>query len=277
MKRFLSEAIVYRLLRDKGAGRIKVERMPEGDSSTPDFRCTLLTREEPLAFYVEVKTLDIVQGDQRHAEMLDEGMLVQDRLDKQIAAGARVAIAEGEIAPYRKFKSDPDYDWRSVRMSIERLIDKGRQAFKSKQFALGPTFALASLMRMPIHDHGVRPLVPFAFDPHNGGSCVSGVLWNICFGEVGDPIHRWPEFEGAGTADGRLAKEGLLVGEDRLPGPGVIFLRKDRDGVSLDGIVDSNWEKDGWSNVDTEEVMSIFCRAFNDEKNTCAHTLSKPD
>ena len=139
-----SEAVVYRMLRNAGGHRISVERMQENDGSTPDFRCTLAS-DPPRMFYVEV--LDIVDAEQRHPEMLDEGMLARDRLDKQVASGKRIAMTMDEIAPYRKFGGDPDYDWRAGRMSIERLIGKCQQNFKPKQFALGPTFALASPAR----------------------------------------------------------------------------------------------------------------------------------
>ncbi|MFZ1964137.1 MAG: hypothetical protein WAU78_11855 [Roseiarcus sp.] len=272
-----SEALVYRLLRDAGKGRIQVERIPEGEDPTPDFRCTLLTEDAPRRFYIEVKTLDIVHADQRHAEMLDDGMLLRDQVEKRAAAGSRVAIASGEIAPYRKLGTDPGYDPRSLRMSIERLVAKCRQSFKPSQFQLGPTFALASLLRMPLHDHGERPLAPFAYDPARGGACVSGALWNVCLGAVGDPIHRWPEFEGAGTIDGRLQCEGILVGAERLPSPGVIFLRRDREGYRLDAVVDGYWSDGaGWSTSATTEAADILCQAFNDTRNANAHRLSNP-
>ena len=186
-------------------------------------------------------------------------------------------MALGEVAPYRKFGDDPDYDWRSVRMSIERLIDKCRQSFKSSQFQLGPTFALVSLLRMPIHDHGVRPLAPFAYCSLNGGACVSGSLWNICFGEIGDPIHRTPEFEGKGTCDGRLKREGMLVGNERLNSPGIIFLRKEHERCRLDGIIDAYWRVEGqWSTNDTVDVVTILCQKFNDKNNSNAFLLSNP-
>ena len=271
-----SEAIAYRLLRNAGGDRISVERMPEEDSSTPDFKCALAS-DPPRTFYIEVKTLDIVHADQRHAEMLDDGMLVQDSLDKQVASGKRFAMTTSEIAPYRKFRADPEYDWRAGRMSIERLIEKCRQNFKSSQFALGPTFALASLLRMPIGDHGLRSLAPFAYDDLNGGACVSGALWNVCFGNLGDPIHRSPEFEGKGTFNGRLEREGILVGDDRLDSPGVLFLRHEDGDYRLDGLIDAYWRmEDRWSTNDTVDVVDILCRAFNDEKNSNAYRLSNP-
>jgi hypothetical protein len=162
-------------------------------------------------------------------------------------------------------------------MSIERLIEKCRQNFKSPQFALGPTFALASLLRMPIGDHGLRPLAPFAYDDLNGGACVIGALWNVCFGRVGDPIHRSPEFEGKGTFNGRLRSEGILVGDDRLDSPGVLFLCHEDGDYRLDGVIDAYWRREGaWSTNDTVDVVLILCGAFNDEKNSNAYRLSNP-
>ena len=258
-----SEAVVYRLLRDAGAGRITVERMPEDNGATPDLKC-LHSGDPPRTFYVEVKTLDVVHADQRHPEMLDEGILVRDRLDKQVASGKHIAMTTSEIARYRRFGGDPDYDWRAGRISIERRSQKFRQNFKPKQFALGPTFALASLLRMPIGDRGLRPLAPFAHRDLNGGACVSGELWTVCFGSVGDPIHRSPEFEGKGTFDGRLKSDGILVGDDRLDSPGVLFLRHEDGHYRLDGIIDACWSREGaWSTNNTETVVWILCGAVH--------------
>ena len=148
---------------------------------------------------------------------------------------------------------------------------------QAPQFALGPTFALASLLRMPIGDSGLRPLAPFAYSDLNGGACVSGALWNVCFGMVSDPIHRTPEFEGKGTFDGRLERGGILVGDDRLDGPGVLFLRHEDGEYRLDGLIDAYWRREGaWSTNDTVDVVLILCRAFNDGKNSNPYLLSNP-
>ena len=118
-----SEAIAYRLLRNAGGHRISVERMPEEDSLTPDFKCTL-AGDPPRTFWVEVKTLDVVHADQRHAEMLDEGMLARDRLDKQVASGKRFAMTMSEIAPFRKARRRT---WDTRRATL-KLFMTGRYA-----------------------------------------------------------------------------------------------------------------------------------------------------
>ena len=102
-------------------------------------------------------------------------------------------------------------------------------------------------------------------------------MWNVCFGRVGDPIHRSPEFEGKGTFNGRLEREGILVGNRRLDSPGVLFLRHEDGDYQLDGMIDAYWRKEGiWSTNDTVDVVLTLCRAFNDERNSNAYRLSNP-
>ncbi len=74
-----SEAIVYRLLRERGGSNLRISKIPEGDDESPDFECVLKVRsadlqERELTFYVEVKTLDIVHAPQRLEQMLEEGL-----------------------------------------------------------------------------------------------------------------------------------------------------------------------------------------------------------
>jgi hypothetical protein len=270
-----SEALAYRLLQIAGGDKLRIEKIGERDDSTPDFHCTLDSEGKPIEFYIEMKTLDIVHADQRHAEILDDGTIVRDNLNRQLEAGKCVAMAEGEVAPYRKYRCDKGYDPRSVRMTIDVLIEKCRRNFNTKQFQLGPTFALVNLLRMPIHGEGKAVLSPYYYDSFNGGACVSGSLWHLAFGQVGAPVHRTPEFEGAGTYDGNLTSEGILIGHERLPAPGILVLRREHDEYRLDGLYDAYWtDKQGWSNLQTEFVFTALCKNFNDGKNSMAHELS---
>ena len=274
-----SEALAYRLLQIAGGDKLRIEKIRERDDLTPDFHCTLDSEGKPIEFYIEMKTLDIVHADQRHAEILDDGIIVRDNLNRQLEAGKRVAMAEGEVAPYRKYRCDEGYDPRSVRMTIDVLIEKCRSNFKTKQFQLGPTFALVNLLRMPIHGEGKAVLSPYYYDSFNGGACVSGSLWHLAFGQVGAPVHRTPEFAGAGTYDGNLTSEGILIGHERLPAPGILVLRREHDEYRLGGLYDAYWtDMQGWSNLQTEFVFTALLQNFNDGKNSMAHelTLSPP-
>jgi hypothetical protein len=126
-------------------------------------------------------------------------------------------------------------------------------------------------------NQGAHGLAPFFYDSLNGGACISGVLWHLAFGTLDAPIHRAPEFEGAGTSDGQLKRAGLLVDiATQLQTPGLIVLHHEDDGYRLDGLYDSAWSDSAtkWSNVETEEVLALVCDRFNDRKNSRAHQFA---
>ncbi|MCA1370998.1 hypothetical protein I6F15_27005 [Bradyrhizobium sp. BRP14] len=231
-----SEALVCRLLREIAGPNLTIEKIPETKVSGPDFFCILRPEGKPdkaLEFYIEVKSLDIADAPLRVKEMMEEGLEISVDLERQLSGGARVAIAEGEIAPNRRAVQDKDYDPLSVRKNIEFLAAKACSNFKPAQFTRGPTFALANVLRLDVFPQGLGTLAPFFFDGANGGACVSGVLWNVAFGNVGDPIHKPPEFEGKGTFDGPLQRAGLLVDQSlQLNAAGLIVLHSD-GGIAL--------------------------------------------
>ncbi|MCK1301212.1 MULTISPECIES: hypothetical protein [unclassified Bradyrhizobium] len=273
-----SEALVCLFLRVRTGGRLTITKIPETKLAGPDFECSLDVeingKTETLAFFIEVKSLDIVHAPQRLPEMLDEGMEVQIDVDRQIADGQRVAVGVGEIAPHRPYGNDPDYDPRSVRGTIETLIEKAAGNFKNTQFKRGPTFALANILRLPRPESGTGTLAPFYYDRAMGGACVSGVLWNMAFGEVGAPIHRTPDFEGKGTADRTLKRAGILVDPSLgLETPGLIVLHYDQRAYRFDGFYDPHWTSKEWvwSDVQVEAVLYALCGEYNDRSNGHAH------
>jgi hypothetical protein len=186
----------------------------------------------------------------------------------------RVAVASGEIAPHRPFGDDPDHDPRSVRETVETLIEKAAGNFKNTRFKRGPTFALANILRLPRPETGTGTLAPFYYDRSMGGACVSGVLWNMAFGEVGSPIHKTQDFEGKGTADGVLLRAGILVDPALgLDTPGLIVLHHEQGSYCLDGFYDPRWtsEEWGWSDIQVEAVFYALCGEYNDRHNGHAH------
>jgi hypothetical protein len=274
-----SEALVYHVLRERAGSILTISKIAEGDEPSPDFECVLkvggVGREErELTFYIEVKTLDIVDAPQRLDQMSDEGCELQIEIERQQRQGRRLAMAERVIAPYRKFAGGPGYDSRSPRMVIETLGEKAARCFKSTQFRRGPTFALANLLRLPLMGQGSSALAPFYYEPASGGGCVSGVLWHLAFGTLGAPIHRAPEFEGTGTADGELSRAGLLVDQAaELPAAGLIVLHYDEGAYRLDGLFDMARKDDVncWSNIETQEVLYVLCDDVNDRSNRRAY------
>ena len=262
------EALVCRLLRERLGGRLRIAKIPESSVPGPDFVCDLNVVRHgqalTLHFYLEVKSLDVVAAPQRLPEMLMDGVDVQIELERQIAKGKTIAMAEGVVAPHRPFGASPGYDPRSIRLPVENIVQKAAGNFKNAQFQRGPTFALANLLRLPIPGQGVGTLTR-AYDDPMSGSGISGALWHVAFGQVGQGIIRPEEFEGAGGADGALGRAGLLVDPAlSLNAPGLIVLHWD-DGYRFDGFLDTAWTNGAsWGQQDTEEVIRSLCGDYND-------------
>jgi hypothetical protein len=201
----------------------------------------------------------------------------QIEIERQKYAGKSIVMAEHEIAPHRPYGTGENYDPMSVRQVVETLIEKASNNFKATQFALGPTFALANLLRLPLPGQGTNALAPSFYHPSNGGACISGVFWHVAFGEFNTPMHRSPEFEGSGTLDGNLQKAGLLV-NSAVAGmtAGLIIFCHDQDAYRFNGLYDGRWKNDvhGWSNVETEAVYDLLSSDYNSKDNSMAHKYS---
>ena len=263
-----SEALVLEFLRSK----IRTKRVSEEDTETPDFQCEL---EDGRSFYVEVKTLDIVGGVYRHDAIMVDAIDQAVELQGKIAKGETVAIAEGEIAPYKRPGETDTYDSHSLMRVINTLREKCWQAFKPGQFTLGPTLALAVADRLSIPGRHCA-LAPYYFDPYDGGSCVSGVLWQAAFGRAGTPILRLPDFAGKPTVEGYLSEPGLYVDEGRsFPGLALIALSGSGEQQAAHGLYPARRAPIGaWEVDDTIEALAAICDAYNDDGNSQAFELS---
>jgi hypothetical protein len=105
----------------------------------------------------------------------------------------------------------------------------------------------------------------------------------MAFGEVGAPIHRAPDFEGAGTVDGTLRRAGILVDQALgLETPGLIAFHYDQGAYRFDGFYDARWKHGewDWSDIQTQEVIRALCGDYNDRRNgrarhyACYHNRS---
>jgi hypothetical protein len=262
------EAVMYELL----SRHFATTKIKEQSSSTPDFRCQLSNGK---TFFVELKTFDLVDAAFRAKEILHAGIAPQIELEEQQKAGNRVSIAEHEVDPYQKAFTQPSCDdTTSLIRVIEVLIDKTRNAFKASQFAQGPTFALALCDRLilPGGKHGVAP---YYYERGQGGNVVSGALWQACFGRMGTPIFRLPDFEGKSTLEGHLTRDGLLVDTSQPFHSGaIIFAETQWQEDGLFGLYDANWALAGWTPDDTKEVMHTLCTATNDHQNSFGYHVA---
>ena len=261
------EAVAYLHLRE----RVVTKRLKEREStSTPDFRCTL----EGKVFYVEVKSLDVVEGKLKNLDMLDDGLDASAELENQVNAGKRVAFAETPIAPYRRVGETGTYDPRSLLRPIETLRAKCARAFKEQQFADGPTFGLAIIDRLALV-HGMYDLAPYHYSDLDGGGIASGVLWHLAYGRPGTPIFRIPEFAGAPSLEGHLDTLGLFVDETRpFPGPGLIILDRDGGGHQAFGLANNAFACREWTVDDTEHALATICDRWNDLAASRSYDIS---
>jgi len=255
------EIVGYRYLRGR---ELKVTRLAERKGKeTPDFKCDLSDGKE---FFVEVKTFDIVGGDLRKREMMEDALDIRIELEEQRNAGRFIASATTEIAPYRKHHETDTYDPRSLVGVIDTLREKFRNAFKEGQFNDGPTFALVVMDRL-ILPGGKFSLAPYYYDNYADGSISSGVLWHMAYGCPGTPIFRVPEFSGARSLEYHLDNFGLFVDDKQFfPGPGVIILNRGREPSSHTalGLINENYsDGDGWSIDDTQCVLHALCDFWN--------------
>ncbi|MBB4360628.1 hypothetical protein GGD66_008144 [Bradyrhizobium sp. CIR48] len=256
-----SEALVFEFLRSK----VKTARIDEIKGvQTPDFHCEL---ESGKQFFVEVKSLDVVDGDLRQDAMSVDAIDQAVDLHEQLASGKSIATSEGEIAPYKKAGETSTYDPRSLIRVIDILREKMVKAFKSGgQFAKGPTFGLAVVDRLGLVA-GRQDLVPYYADEDMPGACGSGVLWHAAYGRPGTPIFRRPDFEGAPNLEGHLATHGALVDVGRpFAGVGLIVLER-KEGDHAWGLQHKHAPQGDWQTDDTTEALAAICEGFNDEVN----------
>lgn len=267
-----SEAMVYSFLKASFPATTRIDERSGKDGSTPDFRCEWNGK----VFYVEVKSLDIVDGEYRHREMMEDGIEPNIELEKQIKAGRKVASAISEIAPYERYGEDKDYDPRSLLTVINTLREKAWKAFKPSQFDLGPTIALAVCDRLVIPGNRFC-IAPYYYDSFQGGSVVSGVWWQACFGKTGTPIFRHPDFEGSPSLEGYLQHPGLYADDSKsFPGIALVAIDLRKNGDNIFGLFDENQPANGdWSSDDTEAVLAQFCTSHNDKGNSSAYLLSE--
>lgn len=266
---FYGEALVYSLL----SAKFQTKKIVAKSTPMPDFSCILPNGKR---FFVELKTFDIVDGSFRSAQMHEDAMRRHIEIESQTNRGAPIAIAESEVAPYQPAFCKPgDYDPASLLSVIVTLIEKARSAFKPTQFTQGPTFAfvLCDRLLLPGGKHGVAP----HYYERGGSAIVSGVLWHACFGKVGWPISRIPEFEGKPGIEGYMSINGLLSDPAvSFPSGALIFADTTWQEDSLLGLYDAGWASShpSWTNEDTKEVLQTLCSAFNDAENSYGQSVA---
>jgi len=201
IKNTYSEAYIFSKLRSL----LSISKIPEEEKKTPDYKVHFRGQE----IYIELKSLNMIGGNSKYREIMEGALDSKIEAEDQIRKGSNIGVGSQEIQPY--LSPNKDYDPRSVRMVAEALIDKINQNIKQGQYASGDTILLVDLSDQLSLISKPSQAIQNQYYDDMGNTCVSGELWNVAFGEVGQPIYKPAEFEGADNEDGELQKEGILV------------------------------------------------------------------
>ncbi|MBK9578945.1 MAG: hypothetical protein IPO40_17885 [Fibrobacteres bacterium] len=198
------EASLYVVLKCNG---IAVSRIPErATEKTPDFS----VNAKDGCFYIEQKSLGFAQDKNNYSgamlASIDSNIDIESQLQTK-----KIAHAEHIIAPYGGVKG---YDCSSRKMVMRVLEEKIEQNLKPDQFSKGPTLLFVNINQLPIIGDGRQSVCAVFVSSNKEAEIVSGILWHVCFGKIGDRIFSNAEFEGRPSIEGELEREGVLVRKD---------------------------------------------------------------
>lgn len=201
-----AEARVALLLGHRG---IHLDRTP-GTGGPKQKRPDFVFQKANEALYFEVKCLDFEGGINRHVVVANDAFDVQLDLDERAKnRGLRTGVVE--VSPFSSAHGSTD--------RIELLIEKISGNIKNGQITYGPTILVVEMGRIMADAHDPSSLTPVYYTHRSPGpSCVSGDLWQIALGRLGDQIYKLPEFEGKTNLDRPLQKEGILRQHPKLSG-----------------------------------------------------------
>ena len=262
-----NEGLTYLRLKEKFQ---RVDRVPEGDGKTPDFKIDFTADdngiETDFTVYAELKSMSFADGNLNYRDAMEQGLQAQIDIEGQIKNGNRVAFGITEIQPLHK--DNKKYHPSSAKYAIEILIEKIEQNLKEGQFAFGDTVLIIDLKQITLPSSYIEGGVP-VFQEKQYGSLVSGVQWNVAFAKQGHLVYKPIEFEGKENIDGELERNGIFTGRDWIKA--IIFLdyslgeRKPK----IVGLHKQTGISDGVS-----FFLNKFCDFVNDDMNTAGWVLN---
>lgn len=215
IKNSYAEAFIYAKLQSL----LHIEKIPEASNSTPDFKAMYRGYD----IYIELKSLNMMGGNLKHKTVMHNAMNAKIDAENQIANGSNVGFGLHVIQPYKA--GAKNYEADSVRLVIEALISKIGQNIKREQYGLGTTILLVDLAdQLPLHSQPEEAIQPQYYDINNRTK-LSGELWHVAFGKIGDDIYKTSGLKGEACSDGKLQKEGILREHPYIKG--IIFHVKD--------------------------------------------------
>ncbi len=227
IKNIYSEAYILSKLQSL----LHIHKISETDSKTPDYKVKFRGGD----IYIELKSLNMLGGNLKHKDIMNESLDSKITAEEQIKKGAKVGFGGQEIQPY--LSHNKEYDPRSTRLVIESLIDKINQNIKKEQYSMGDTILLVDLSDQLLLLSRPSEAIQEKYFDDMGNTQVSGELWYVAFGRLGDQILKPAEFEGADNLDGELQKEGILISHPYIKG---LIFHASEDFYSVAELTESN-------------------------------------
>jgi len=256
-----SEALVYLRLKDKG---LKVDRVREGDDKAPDFK---VATDDSNHVFVECKALSFASGNLNYKNVMNSALDGKIQIENQLSKRGNIGIAVTEVQPLRN--DNRRYDAFSTRYFIEAMIDKIKQNIKRDQFGFGDTVLIVDVKQLVIPGSHLKTYTAI-YQEEVGNSFVSGGMWNVAFGSLGNTILRPIEFAGAPNTDGTLQDEGILIGRDWIKA--IVFIERASyyKDSKIAGLYIRKNVTEGVS-----EFIHKFCDVLNDEANSNGWKLNE--
>jgi len=192
---------------------VALERTPgtgrEGEKR-PDFR-----HRQTGKIHFEVKALEIAEPLSRNKAIAHDALEQAAELDHR-ARKPGVHVGETVMSGFKP--------GTTASQRVDLVIERLNSALKRDQLRYGPTILVVDLGRLPSPSFGPSALLPAFF--HAGPpaeSSVSGELWHIALGRIGERMLRLPEFDGASNLDGHLTRQGVLHDYPELCGVTFVY------------------------------------------------------
>lgn len=253
-----NELLVYELLSSK----VQVEIVREDKSrKTSDYK---LISAEGKVFYSDLKTLHYVNGNLNYLNIQQQGVDSKIELEQQMQTLPRKSIYFSEPVIHSPFRKGNNFDHYNSSVIIEALIDKAVANYKPEQINYlgngGIYLVDVTQMLIPNDLEQGLPIIRGTLYKE----LVSGILWNVAFGELNDPTYNWVEFAGKPNIGRRLNRTGLLKDDNIKDLKAVAFVvGYDNSSRRIIGFY-RTWEKD----VDLVRMLYTICDFVNNETNS---------
>ena len=193
-----SECDFYIRMKDKGIKLNRTQGTGGNGQKRPDFEYDINNNK----LFFELKTLEVMNPLMRNKAIANQALENAAELDSRAKSpGVHISLPL-EISGY-------DGELTSAQR-IDETIKKISQNIKEGQINHGHTILVVNLGRLPNVTFGASSLLPAFYHEPSPSSVVSGELWQIAYGKIGEQIFGIPEFDGASNLDGHQEKEGII-------------------------------------------------------------------